>query len=85
MVPFNPRKHRFPDYPRKIFWRLPVTVHSIEPLFLKNKEQVAEIFLGTWPIISLCLTTDTTKGLNALPDCRKQGNTCPDLASHKSL
>ena len=66
-------------------WRLPVTVHSIEPLFLKNKEQAAEIFLDTWPIISLCLTTDTAKRSNALPDSRKQGNTCPELASHISL
>ena len=52
---------------------------------LQNNEQVAKMFLGTWPIISLSLMTDTAIGLNAFPTSCKQGNTCPQPDFHISL
>ena len=44
-------------------WRVSVIVHLTVPRFCKNNEQVPKLFLGTWLIISLSLTTDImTKG-----------------------
>ena len=54
VLSWNFRVHRISRPPcRKSvkYFLLPVTLHKIVPFFLRNNEQIADIFLGTWPTV----------------------------------
>ena len=71
----------------KISWELVSFCYCILncDMILQKQWNSSRIFLGTWPTISLSLMTDMAKGSNTFPTDHKQGNTCPQLASHISL
>ena len=76
---WNFRVHRISRPPcRKSakYFLLPVTLHKIVPFFLRNNEQIADIFLGTWPTVVSSFTIATTKELTVLNGSRQVTRFC---------